>query len=468
MGEKHALTRLMLVASAVALLANSLTLAWDFSQHSVQMDLSAFYGAGESLRLGLDPYRNNYPAVVTGTDFMRYSGFLYPPLTGLLFKALAALPYDKFKMLWDFSQPVWALACGAVLLAWLRRSGRAAAAPWGVALFYLALSVAFPLRMEMDRGQVDLMLLLLLLSGLVLVEVYERGVAGGLLLGLAPLLKLHALYLLPFLLIRRRWSALAGSAIALAAIVAAHLLVVPSLSKAYVFDVLPRMDGSSVERPAEWIHVTERDWADMSRPSWDQVVQRSGRSYRREGLDTELTVANASLARQLYEDVPILKRVGRSRLSIGIFAGCFLLAFAAVRRRPHPWSGTTTLAFWMMAIGVVLLSAPLTWTMATVTLLPAAALAPSWIEDQEWPHRRRALIMLFAGLLLVVLDTRVVYHEVDRNVSGGVLGVLHYAAVFCLRVQPILSGVLIAAALATHLRWAPADPRVAGAARPGA
>ena len=119
------------------------------------MDLSAFYAAGESLRLGLDPYSNNYPAVVTGTDFMRYRGYLYPPLTGLVFQALAGLPYDKFKLLWNFAQPLWALAAGAILLAWLRQSGRESSAVWGVTLFFMALSAAFPMRVEMERGQVD-------------------------------------------------------------------------------------------------------------------------------------------------------------------------------------------------------------------------------------------------------------------------------------------------------------------------
>ena len=107
----------LLAASAVLLLFTCLTLAWDYSQHSVQMDLSAFYAAGESLRLGLDPYTNNYPAVVTGTDYMRYSGFLYPPLTGLLFKAGAAFSYLKFKQLWDFSQILWVFGTGAVVFA---------------------------------------------------------------------------------------------------------------------------------------------------------------------------------------------------------------------------------------------------------------------------------------------------------------------------------------------------------------
>jgi hypothetical protein len=440
--------RLLLAASVLMLLANGATLAWDYSQHSVQMDLSAYYAAGESLRLGLDPYQNNYPTVVTGSDFVRYSGFLYPPLTGLAFEALAALPYYKFKMLWDFSQLLWALAVGAVLLAWLRRSGPAPAALHGVTLFFMAMSVAFPLRVEMERGQVDLMLLLLVLSGLALIEIFGHGVIGGFLLGLTPLLKLHALYLLPFLLLRRRYAAFVASAVSLLVIAGVHLTVIPALSKTYVFEVLPRMDGNAAAQPAAWVAAIP----DFPRPTWDQTVERSGRTYFRAGFDGELTVSNASLARQLYNDIPWLQRAGRSRLSMVIFAGLFLLVFRVTSAPSRHWSGQTVLAFWILAMGVVLLSAPLTWTMATIVLLPAAALVPAWLDDHAWPQRGRITALLVLGLLLVVFDERPLYHEVDRNVSALPARILHFAGVFLIRVKPILSSILVCVATALYVR----------------
>ena len=119
--------------------------------------------------------------------------------------------------------------------------------------------------------------------------------------------------------------------------------------------------------------------------------------------------------------MPALNRIGRARLSLVIYAGLFLVVCAVTPTARTSWPDPAVLAFWVMAIGVVLLSAPLTWTMATVSLLPAIALVPVLLEDDHWRRNRHVLGLLLAGLFLVVLDERPVYHEFDRDVAASAL-----------------------------------------------
>lgn len=445
--------RLLVAASALLLVFTCTTLAWDYSQHSVQMDLSAFYAAGESLRLGLDPYTNNYPAVVTGTDFMHYSGFLYPPLTGLLFKAGAALPYAKFKLLWNFLQPFWAIGIGAIVLVWLRRAGKRSAAAWGVTLFFIVMSAAFPLRVELERGQVDLLLLMLLSGGLLLIEGFDHGFAGGLILGVTPLLKLHTFYLMPFLLLRRRYSAMVGCTLSILLAAGAQYAIFPALSKAYVVDVLPRMEGTAAGQPAEWIKVSPQEWELMSHPRWDQPVERSGHTYLREGFDSAMSVANASLSRNIFLSSGLLAETGRSRLSLAVYAELFLLVFAATKSAAIRWTQARIFAFWIMVFSVVLMAAPLTWTMATVWLLPAAALIPVIMDDEDMPPRRRRTIMMLvvAGVLLAALDERPIYTQIDRRGSVLLMAFLK-PAIFFIRVRPVIAEILVCVGMGLYVR----------------
>ncbi len=169
---------------------------------SYQIDFRAFYLAGKSVLLGLDPYLNHvgtrpeFYAPINAENYA-YSAFRYPPLAALLFAPLALLPYGLSKVL--FSLLMWLLLAGiAYQLA--RRSG------WrlpGEALLFAG--VSFPVLAMVERGQIDpLMVALVLASYWVAAHPDRQGVAGGL-LALAGLLKIFPFVVLLDWIARRRW-----------------------------------------------------------------------------------------------------------------------------------------------------------------------------------------------------------------------------------------------------------------------
>lgn len=203
------------VMSGVLFLLHSFSIGWDFAQHSLQMDLATFYTAGEALRQGLDPYKNNYPTVWTGMDIYRHSGFLYPPIAAFIFQIFSTVSYHLFKHIWSFLNPVLFLLTGILSVQLGRLGKEPVSSAIGFAIFAMAGMASFPMRIELERGQLDILLLLIILSGLYLVEVRNRPLAGGFVLGLSTIFKLHTIYLIPFLLLRRHWRAALGSALSL-------------------------------------------------------------------------------------------------------------------------------------------------------------------------------------------------------------------------------------------------------------
>lgn len=389
--------------SGVLFLMHSFSIAWDFAQHSLQMDLATFYTAGEALRQGLDPYKNNYPTVWTGMDVYRHSGFLYPPIAAFLFQDASLVSYHLFKHIWTFLNPILFLVVGALGCLWLNK-GRALSLI-GFSLFAMAAMASFPLRIELERGQLDILLLLVVLFSLYLVEVRNWPIAGGLMLGLSAIFKLHTVYLIPFLLLRRHWRAALGSVLSLCAAAAVQYALLPPLTHQYVVQELPRISQYGPWGPAEWMLNEE---GIPRAQNWNSPIVKQGRVYSREGFDNTLTASNASLARFLSSKIRLPYFLNLSVLSLITFLGLFSLIVllplknvrAANAGRPE------TFLFWFLAMGVVLLSAPLTWSMATVWLLPISLVIPSLATQLRKQTDVLVLGALVTGLVLLVLDER--------------------------------------------------------------
>jgi hypothetical protein len=320
---------LLAIASGCLFLAQAFSLAWDYSQSSLQMDLSEFYAAGESLRLGLNPYKNNSPLVSTGTDLYQYSGFLYLPLTAWLFKPFTRMSYLHFKMLWTFAQPCIVVLIGVLGGAWVARSSSTSRSLAAATLFAMAAMAAFPMRQELERGQVDLVLLLVILGSLFLIEVSRHELVGGFLLGISPLLKPHAIFIVPFLMCRRRYRALAGSVLSIALLAALQYRVLPALTRDYVENVLPRMSQNSSVSSMEFLASGKKyssvEYEDLVTPKWNTPVVRSGQEYLRQGFNGALSSSNASLAKFLWLNSSLLTYFGQAPLSV-----CIYLAFLAI------------------------------------------------------------------------------------------------------------------------------------------
>jgi len=171
-------------------------------------DLRVYYGAGEALLHGTPLY-----GVAHGLD----TGiFKYAPLLALLYAVFALLPYSIAA----------SLQYGLIALAFidgLRRidelvrerllSGKP---PAYLPLLLITLTVVVHLHRELHLGNINMMLLWLLVVAL---QQLDRGHLdrGGLLVGLAILAKPHFLVLLPLFVLHGQWRALRSIVLAIGA-----------------------------------------------------------------------------------------------------------------------------------------------------------------------------------------------------------------------------------------------------------
>ncbi len=225
------------VAAAAALAVAGAAGAW-FSVRSLQQDFAAYWIAATARRLGLDPYVNYVgspvaPTLWDGVALFRHSRFLYPPLVADLFRPLASLRYAAAKGLFT----------AAMLGAWLG-AGLLAPAPGSPtarrdrAVFFLASALFFPFYRHLERGQIDLLLLLLLA-----IAWRERGRPwlAGAALAASVAFKPALAGLLPVVWASGRGrSALAAICGGAALLGLSALVDGPARLREYVGDVLPR------------------------------------------------------------------------------------------------------------------------------------------------------------------------------------------------------------------------------------
>jgi hypothetical protein len=146
-------------AAAIAIVAG--VAGW-VATSSLQQDFAAYWVAGAARRAGLDPYVNQLggpgaPELWDGVAVFAHSRFLYAPIVADVFRAFALFPYPLAKALWTaLMVAAWVGAALATARAVGGRSASAVALGAG-ALFY-------PLHLALERGQIEPLVLLLLVG----------------------------------------------------------------------------------------------------------------------------------------------------------------------------------------------------------------------------------------------------------------------------------------------------------------
>ena len=363
---------------------------------SLQQDLAAYWVAGKARWFGLDPYVNQcggnvVPRLCDGVAVFRHSRFLYPPLAAELFRLLAIVPYRAAK----------AAFTGAAVGGWLLAARLMARRPGGGPSHGLAVVIAgalfFPLYFHLERGQIDLLLMPLVLAAWLR---RERAWAAGGVLALAATFKPALLGVLPvmFALGRRR---LALATMAGCAVAAGATLVIsgPRLVREYVTEVLPRAalygEGGTDDMliPPGRLHITDED----------------GETAELEGLTYKIALApfdgpaSASLPRMLAPESP---RWVTSLLPYAlVMLGLTWVARRLPRRQAEdddddpgeiddPIIDDAELALFIAAILACVVTSPTGWVMNFVWALPLAPLF--WTAAGRARLSRRQLGMLGA------------------------------------------------------------------------
>jgi alpha-1,2-mannosyltransferase len=196
-GRRVSTRTLALMAAVVWLCLGAYMLRWG---RTWNLDLRVYRGAGQAWLHGAKPYL----LLFTG----RHLAFTYPPFALI---ALLPLAWGPLRMV----ETIWWLLSGSCLVAVVTvalrrttplRGGRAVA----VAAIVGGVSAAVfePLRSNMDYGQINWILMFLIVLDLTAL----RGRWRGTLVGLAAAVKLTPLVFLGYFLVRRQWRTAARGA----------------------------------------------------------------------------------------------------------------------------------------------------------------------------------------------------------------------------------------------------------------
>ena len=406
-GASHKRRWLILLLSVVLLFSLWWLVGWvaRFADESLQMDLAAFYTSGEALNHGLSPYLSHAardPAIWDGVDLFEHSRFLYPPQVAFLLRPLAWLSYAAAKRLW------LALSLGCVAASLVvtgrvyglrRRWALILAAAICAALFY-------PLLTHLERGQIDaLTLLLITLASIGWGKRTSRGgFSAGVLLCAATLLKLHCVYILPFLVIRKKGWALLGY-LAGGLLIATLTVVVPGgidATLGYVRDELPR-----ISRYGEWgtdeMRLPETILEQRLQGLPKDATTKDGLVYKRESFSF---VSNGTLVRVLQR---ILQRndiwISNTVLSALVLIALFGVMMAWQFHLPGPLhlDARGEILYWQMVALIVQLAAPLTWVMNLVWLLPLIIVVLTELARPGEGRGRGTLILAAVALVVIAL-----------------------------------------------------------------
>jgi hypothetical protein len=399
---------LLLAAVLLLLVVRLIGFVSAVGEESLQMDLSAFYTAGQAANAGLSPYVNHIheqPPIWDGVDTYRHSRFLYPPLVARVFQPLAALPYHTAKYLWMVLSLV-ALGGALWIAATLAGISRT---PWRLLSVGIIATAFYPLLTLLERGQTDSLTLLLLMAAVLWLGRPRAAVAAGVLLALATMLKLHCVFIVPFLLVRRQWRVLAGFA-AGGAVLLLMSLAVDGYTRVsgYLTDELPRISrygerGSGEMRlPAETLTPLRQMLA-----TGDTVMD--GHRYRVEYFTFSLNASavRTPLGRGTWSLMRrVVPGVAPAQVSL-VFLAFSLLGLLVWQRRfgrpTGPGRQAWELIYWQSVIVVILLCAPVSWVMGTVWLLPIAAIVLGECGRFRGRAHLAATVVCAAGLLLAGL-----------------------------------------------------------------
>jgi hypothetical protein len=352
----------VLAAVAVASAAG----AW-FVWRSYQQDFAAYWAAGWARLMDLDPYLNYagqghaLPLPWDGVALFRHSRFLYPPLCADLFRPLLGLPYLCAKGLFT----------GAMLAAWIGAGLIVAQDRRARVVYFVASTLFFPFYRHLERGQIDLLILLLLALAW---RAHGRPWAAGAALAASAALKPAFVGLLPVVWALGRGRALLA-ALAIGGALAGVTALVdgPARLHEYLTEVIPRASLYGEGGTEEMLLPS----AQLPLASDDGMIDFGGRRYRMTIGDAP---ASASLPRLLAPESP---SPASARLPFALaIVGLTLLA-RLLRGGDDP--ATETLLYWTTAVACVVTS-PAGWVMGLVLALPLATVGVALAAGGRLPR----------------------------------------------------------------------------------
>lgn len=203
---------------------------WAYSQSALKhfgVDFAAYYVAGKAVLERMDIYLFD-TATINGLPFY-HSNFVYPPIVALPFGALALLPYTYSRLIWFAFQIIVYLLTIIATCEILKPAKKTLS----ILVLTVAGALTFPFYAEIERGQIDLLTLLLLMGSLWFWINKKNPTVAGILLGLAAIIKPPILFMLVVPLVYRNYKIIWSAVVTLAVMVGLSLAIysAPKLAK---------------------------------------------------------------------------------------------------------------------------------------------------------------------------------------------------------------------------------------------
>ena len=214
-------------------------------------DFSVYIDGAKTVLDGENPYKLKF--------FDRYN---YSPAATLFFVPLASLPIELSE---------WLFTILSVVSVWLTVSWILRILDWEPDrvvkwLIFAASLKMFPVKLTLVLGQINLIVLALIVGSYYFVKIRKRDTVSGILFGLATILKLTPLPLLIYFLLRKKWKAIWWFGATVAALTAAGGLIFGwGLTEYYFKTVLPSLMGEVTKATVNASYMNQSITALMAR-----------------------------------------------------------------------------------------------------------------------------------------------------------------------------------------------------------
>ena len=390
---------LLLITICLFVVVRLVAFSVQIANESLQMDFSAYYTAAEALRKDLSPYENHIdekPPIWDGISVFKHSRFLYPPMVASLFLPFTNLSYKISKYIW-ISLSLFSLFVSLFLTTKIYHLNIILALISGIfsAIFY-------PLLTLLERGQIDcITLLLMTISFFLMLDSHKKQhkLFSGFLLAFATLLKLHCIFVVPFLFLRKKWLVIFGFFSGSILLLIVSVAFNGSSDFIYVTKELPRIslhgEGGT---PAMLLSkgTMKKFYKDLP----DGWTVKDGNLFQKEYFSFRTNASLVSIMKYIIH-LYFGYNISQSSLSIFIFIFLFLFLWAI----KYYSIGSLFLdkhefIFWQIVLLIILLSGPLTWVMNEVWILPLSLIVCS--EYLRLRSKKQAVYLFMAGLALII------------------------------------------------------------------
>ena len=370
------------------------------------MDFTAYYFAGKSLNNGLSPYENHVLSrwdLWDGVNMFKHSRFLYPPLIANLFQPLASLPYIKAKYIWNFFNLFCYLLCFVLLIKiFLFSKDFIKILIAGILTFNF-----FPFITLLERGQIDCITFLLLLTGLMLlVKSKKYHFTSGFLMGITSLFKLYSLLLLPFFLIRKKFIVVYGYISGMLLIIILTLLIC-GLDTSYNYLTkeavrISEYGSSGSNEMAVPVKIIQK--FHLISPYSMAIID--GRIYLTESISFNSKASFIKTLEVLQSKASF--NLSNTTYSVMVFAFFFILMIVYSKKYKIK---DNDFVYWQVILIIILLSSPYTWVMNLVWLTPVAFIMINSFSDLMARKKSLILVTLIVGYLFLSLPDNLLLTE---------------------------------------------------------